>query len=446
MSSVKINIFKPVGTAEYLEAAIKVAEYIQKHEVVTPEGKYWEISAAEGAGKEADEVESSFLNQRSLYAGAAGIGYFLVQLYEATGVDAYLKDAVAAGDHLVATYKEEISKNPGVHAGTSGEGLFLKLLYDKTKDEKYKSLAIKIADDIYHSATKDETGIHWNGFFDLMGDAGAVIYWLKIAEWTGDKKYIAYAGEVLDSILKLGVSYDDEAKYWKLFDPSVYFGTLPKGGVVPNFAHGTAGIVYLFTKYYEATKDEAYLEEAKKGFRFLEKIAITDDDASIVPYLYFEKESRAYDIFYLGYCHGPAGDGIAVYELYKATGDEKYLEFFKRLSNALIKAGVPERRSGGYWNDCLCCGSAGVLYHFLTAAAIDGKYLSYAERTAKKTIADAYKDSEGYRWYNAWTRIKPWDVDAHLGLYVGAAGSASALLALYAKLENVKITPLFEYE
>lgn len=443
MSIKKIDIFKPIDTKAYLDAAIKVAEYIKKNEIVTEQGTYWKIGTTEG--KEADEVESSFLNQRSLYAGAAGIGYFLVQLYEATGDEQYLKDAVSAGNYLVATYKEEISKSPGVHAGAAGEGVFLDLLYTKTKDEKFKTQVLRIADDIYQSATKDESGIHWDGFFDLMGDAGAVVYWLQLGEKYGEEKYIQYAKEVLDSILKLGEAYDDEATYWRLFDPSVYFGTLPKGGVVPNFAHGTAGIVYLLTKYYEVTKDVSYLEEAKKGYQFLTKIAIRDEDAAIVPYLYFEEESRAFDVYYLGYCHGPSGDGIAIYELYKATGDEQYLEFFRQLSNALIKAGVPEKRSSGYWNDCLCCGSAGVLYHFLTAAKIDDSYLTYAKKTASKTITDAYKDQDGYRWYNAWTRIKPWDVDAHLGLYVGAAGSASALLATYAQLENVQITPLFEY-
>ena len=144
--------------------------------------------------------------------------------------------------------------------------------------------------------------------------------------------------------------------------------------------------------------------------------------------------------------HGPAGDGIAVNELYKVTKDEKYLDFFKKLSNVLINAGVPDRRSSGYWNDCLCCGSAGVIYHFLTASDIDDKYLTYAKKTASKTVSDAYKDEDGYRWYNAWTRLKPWDVEAHLGLYVGAAGSASALLATYAKIEGIEITKLFEYE
>lgn len=444
MSNAKIELFKPVGTKDYLDAAVKAAEYIKQYEINVPEGKYWAISS--NTEKEPDLVESSFLNQRSLYAGAAGIGYFFVQLYEAAGDRQWLEDALKAGDYLIATYEKKFSEDPGLYSGASGEGLFLNLLYEKTGEEKYKKQAIQIADDIYDTAVKDESGIHWKGFYDLMGDAGSVIYWLLVAQKTGIRKYVGYAKEVLDSILKLGVSDENGATYWKLFDPSVYFKTLPEGGLVPNFAHGTAGVMYLLTKYYEATGEESYLEEAKKGYQFLKKIAINEEDASIVPYLYFEKEKKPYDVFYLGYCHGPAGDGIALRELYKVTKDEEYLDFFRRLSQALIKAGVPDKKSAGYWNDCLCCGSAGVLYHFLTAADVDEKYLRCARKTADKSIADAYKDEKGYRWYNAWTRIKPWDVDAHLGLYIGAAGSASALLALYAKLTGTKITALFEYD
>ena len=444
MSDRKIDIFKQTAAEDYLEAAIQTANYIKKFEINTKEGKYWAISGAED--KKPDSIESSFLDSRSLYAGAAGIGYFFIQIYEATNDRTWLKEAASAGNYLVSTYEEKLSENPGIHNGTSGEGVFLKLLYDKTDDKKYLKQVIKIADDIYALATKDEAGTHWNGYFDFIGDGGAVLYFLLVAEITSDSRYVKYAGEVLDSILKLSVDYGKDSIYWKLFDPHEFFKSVPAGGIVPNFAHGTAGIVYLLTKYYQTTGDAAYLNEAIKGCNFLREIAINEGNASIVPYIYLEEEKKAYDILYLGYCHGPVGDGIAIWELYKATGDKSYLQFYKQLTEALVQAGLPEKRSAGYWNDCLCCGSAGVLLHFLKASDLNKEYLSYAKRTANKTVGDAYKDKDGYRWYNAWTRIKPWDVDSHLGFFVGAAGSASALLSIYGKLENVDVTPLFEYQ
>ena len=39
----------------------------------------------------------------------------------------------------------------------------------------------------------------------------------------------------------------------------------------------------------------------------------------------------------------------------------------------------------------------------------------------------------------------PWNVDAHIGLYMGSAGAASALLSLYGALTGKKITQIFEF-
>jgi hypothetical protein len=65
---------------------------------------------------------------------------------------------------------------------------------------------------------------------------------------------------------------------------------------------------------------------------------------------------------------------------------------------------------------------------------------------ADKLIGDSYSDDRGKRWYNAWTRVMPWNVDAHHGLYIGSAGCASALLSLYAALESKNITPIIEFK
>jgi hypothetical protein len=121
---------------------------------------------------------------------------------------------------------------------------------------------------------------------------------------------------------------------------------------------------------------------------------------------------------------------------------------FRRLSNALRKADVASKRSPGYWNDCVCCGAAGVLLHFISGYQLTGdeQYQSYGRLIADKLIGDSYRDERGTRWYNAWTRVIPWNVDSHLGLYIGAAGEASALLSLYAALEGKQISGLYEFQ
>lgn len=441
-----IDVFRINNTEDYLKAAIETASWIDKHKITDEKGTRWEISGTEG--KEPDAVESAFLTDTSLYGGAAGIGYFYLQLYEVTGKEAYLDEAKAAAEYLLHVYKKEEVVNPGIYNGLSGQGIFALYLYEKTKDEKYLEFAKTLAEDSYTQSIRDEKGIHWNGWYDYMGDGGVIAYWIYLAEKLKDKHFLAYAKEALDAILSLQKSFGEDAIYFELFDPSVYFTSVPSGGVVPNFAHGTAGIVYLLTKYYEATKDESYLKPAVRGYHFLKEIATNTENASIVPYLYFKGEEQQYDVSYLGFCHGPVGDGIAVRELYRATGETEYLDFYRRLTEALLEAGVPYKRSAGYWNNCICCGASGVLLHFIDAAKLTGneRYHDTARQIAYKLYNDAYKDRDGKRWYDAWTRVKPWDVDAHLGLFVGAAGNASALLSYYADKTGKELTPIFEYQ
>ncbi len=440
-----INVFKKTDTEDYLQGAIDTAAWIKKYEIVDEKGKRWAISGTEG--KVLDSTETSFLTDTSLYGGAAGIGYFFLQLYEVTGDETYLQEAKDAAEYLINTYKKEDVVNPGIYNGLSGQGLFLLYLNKLAADKKYVEFAKTLAEDSYTQSIRDESEIHWNGWYDYMGDGGVIAYWIYIADVLKDKHFLDYAKEALDAILSLKKEFRGEAIYFKLFDPSVYFKSVPSGGIVPNFAHGTAGIVYLLTKYYEATGDESYLAYAVQGYKFLKEIAINTEKASIVPYLYFEGEKPAYDVSYLGFCHGPVGDGIAVEELYKATGDKEYLDFYNRLTQALIEAGVPYKHSSGYWNNCICCGSSGVLLHFLEGQTLtgNGDYDEVAGQIAYKLLNDAYKDADGSRWYDAWTRVKPWDVDAHLGLFVGAAGNASALLSYYAEKTGKSVTPIFEY-
>ena len=442
--SVKISVYKKNTASNYLDAAVDVARWLKKQEVNEGGYKHWKISSGDGSQNQ-DELLRT-MNDRSIYSGAAGVGFFFIQLYEATDDRSYLDEAIQAGEYLLNTY-DEANIKPGLHGGLAGEGFFAEVLYGKTGDARYHEYAIKAGDVIYDHAKKEGGYIHWNGIPDYMGDGSAAAYWLYLSKITGDKKYIDHAKEFLDYIISLKHDNEDGTVNWNFLDIHNYFPELPEGGILPNFAHGTAGIVYLLTLYYEVAKDERYLELAKSGFAFLEKIAINDGDSSIVPYIYLPHSDKPFDVFYLSFCHGPAGDAIVAKELYKATQDEHYLSFYRRLSNALDEAGVTHKRSAGYWNDCICCGSAGVLLHFVDGIGLtdDEFYKTHALGVADKLLGDAFSNALGTRWYNAWTRVLPWNIDAYTGLFLGSAGVASSLVSLYGALKGKKITQIFEF-
>ena len=77
------GIFKTTDTEDYLEAAKQTASWISSHKVTDKYGTSWAVSCREG--KSQDEVETTYLSNRTLYSGASGIGFFFLRLYEATG-------------------------------------------------------------------------------------------------------------------------------------------------------------------------------------------------------------------------------------------------------------------------------------------------------------------------------------------------------------------------
>ena len=408
------DVFNPTSDEDYLKGAIETANWIKKHEVNDENGRHWAVNCQEG--KTPDEVEQTYLSNRTLYSGAAGIGFFFVQLYEVTNEVQYLEEAKAGLEFLIRTYDPELSIKPGLHTGTAGEGFLALILHEKTGEKRFFDHAVRIAKDIYEKSIKEVTNeglrIHWKSLYDYMGDGSVVSYWIRIARLTGDDTYLSYAKISLDSILDLRVEDDED------------------------------------TIHYDASKDEKYLHLAERGINFLEKIAVRDENSQIIPYIYLPDGDKPYDVFYLSLCHGPVGSAVVYRKLYKVTGKEKYLDGYRKFNQALINAGVPEKRSRGYWNHCICCGTSGFLLHFITEPElVPGQVnISLAARTANTILHDAYVDDNGRRWYDAWTRVKPWDVDSNLGLFVGDAGNASALLSLYAKNKGIKITTLPEFE
>lgn len=148
--------------------------------------------------------------------------------------------------------------------------------------------------------------------------------------------------------------------------------------------------------------------------------------------LVYYREPDHEDLYYLGYCHGPAGTARLFYQLHKVTGEPEYLDWTEKLARGIVRSGVPEKLTPGYWNvACQCCGSAAVTELFLSLWLATGKsqYREFARRVADQLISrEDDLDGKGYRWYQAWTRVKPWEVNAETGYKIGAAGIGAALI------------------
>jgi lantibiotic modifying enzyme len=95
---------------------------------------------------------------------------------------------------------------------------------------------------------------------------------------------------------------------------------------------------------------------------------------------------------------------------------------------------VPGARPSGHWDvACLCCGTAGLIECFVGLYAATGHepYLGFARTLAIDLIGRATAgDEAGFRWYQAYRRLRPGEVTADTGYMVGAAGIGTALLHL----------------
>jgi lantibiotic modifying enzyme len=135
-------------------------------------------------------------------------------------------------------------------------------------------------------------------------------------------------------------------------------------------------------------------------------------------------------VYYLGFCHGPAGTARLFYQLYKVTKDKAYRT--ETLARGVMNSGIPANQTPGLWNVvCQCCGSAGVTEFFLGLWASTGnsEYYAFANHLADQALSRQTNfDGKGYRWYQAWTRVKPSEVAAETGYSIGAAGIGTALL------------------
>ena len=104
-----IELFKSNTEEDYLSSALEVTKWIDAFSVEKQKGKAWRLSSGEGSS-EGDELAVK-LNDRSIYSGAAGIGFYYVQLYEITGDKKYLDEAVLAGEYLLDTFTEELGES-----------------------------------------------------------------------------------------------------------------------------------------------------------------------------------------------------------------------------------------------------------------------------------------------------------------------------------------------
>jgi lantibiotic modifying enzyme len=392
----------------YIDIAVDAEKWIRASRVETAAGVTWPADPANPKSTSA-----------ALYSGAPGVVLFQLELHYATGRPAYLEEARRGADDLIARLAGE--KGTGLYEGVAGVGFVLGETWRATKDDKYLRAAKQAVQILSARASVSGRGIQWSATTDIIaGGAGTGLFLLYAADVLSDDGARALAVRAGDRLLELGIPEKDGLK-WAM-NPA--FARL-----MPNFSHGTAGIAYFLATLYKATREPRFLEGAVAGARYLQAIAKTDGNICLVPH----NQPDGLDLFYLSWCHGPAGTARLFYQLAQATGDKTWMTWVHRSANALLTSGIPEQRTPGFWNNVSqCCGSAGVAQFMLDLHGVSGDpaHLAFARKMTDDLVARATRDEKGTRWIQAEHRVRPELLVAQTGYMQGASGIGMWLLRI----------------
>ena len=404
----------PRGSAQvppapaYKDVAVDAAKWIRTARAATPFGVAWP----------ADPANPRSVNT-TLGSGSPGVVLFLLELYEATGDAAYLDDARHGADDLMTKIGSETQN--GLYDGIAGIGFTLGEAWRATRDEKYRRAAMSAVRALAEHAQPVGKGVQWSNTSDVVsGGAGIGLFLLYADQTLHAPDAQALAVRAGDRLIDLGEPSNGGARW-----PTT--PSLPR--VMPNFAHGTAGIAYFLATLFKVTKEPRFLDAAYAGARYLRAIAKTDGDVCLVAHDLPDNP----DLFYLGWCDGPAGTARLFYQLYTITNDATWMTWLKMSANGILKSGIPERRTPGFWNNVgQCAGSAGVAQFFLDLYDVtqDRSYLDFSTRMTADLLARATRDSAGTRWVQAEHRTQPNVLAAQTGYMQGAAGIGTWLLHL----------------
>jgi lantibiotic modifying enzyme len=414
------------GSAEpdlrYFDAAMAAARWLRATAIESPTGASWPAVPP-------DEKTV----QRDLYTGFPGVILFFIELHRATGDRAWLDLATKGADQLAVSLPESQGgdEGAGLYSGLAGIAYTLEETDRARGESRYRAAIRKALGDIVTGARDAGAGVEWNDSTDIIsGSAGTGLYLLRASTTLQDSAARDIAVRAGRRLVEREFRSGDRS-FW------MSSSSFPRN--MPNFSHGTAGVAYYLATLASVTRDKSFADAAVRGGKYLQSIATpTDGDGRRI----FHHDPDGQDLFYLSWCHGPAGTARLFHRLGTMTGDRSWSAYVPRLAQGIIGSGVPQR-SPGFWNNISqCCGNCGVSDFFVSLHGITGdtSHLAFARRVADDTLDRATREGDGTKWVQAENRVSPDVVLAQTGLMQGAAGVGLSMLRLDGALRGRKAT------
>ena len=315
-----LELYKATKNNSYLAKAIKAANYT------------YEYSKKYGT------------NGPDWIGGAAGSGDFLVSLYMETKDTTLLNKAKYFGDYLISTaytesggyYWKHGPTFPKIYTGfahgAAGIGYFFLNLYQATSNVSYLDAAEKALIWLkQHYIRLDDNAIGWKRltYDDFVyhqwcgGSVGILIFLDKLYEITKSAEYLELLKQTANGFLISAVSKSANSCAWQ------YTNT---GGSFPViYCHGTSSLAASLFLAYKRTNEQKYLEAAIKGMNWIDQIK---NAYSMTGYYWDHIDGmHQYDT---GLLTGTAGVGKAYLECYNIISDAKYQEMAINAADYLL--------------------------------------------------------------------------------------------------------------
>lgn len=408
----------PISDGSYVGSALNAERWIARAGIRDGRGLTWPADPADARSV-----------QGSLYSGSPGVVLFYLELFHATGErrwrDVARDGALYLANSLPANASALGAEGAGLYTGLAGTAYVLELAQRVTGDERLRAGRTRAVALLRESLAPLGAGAGWNPSTDIISGSSGILLtvsWLDRngGAWDTWKRDAVRVG---DRLLEVGVAEKGGVK-WSITNE------MPRR--YPNFSHGTAGVSYVLATLSKETGERRFLDAAIAGERYLQAIATrTPNDGVKV----FHSEPGGEQLFYLSWCHGPAGTARLYHRLADVTGDATWRAMIPRLAQGIVDSGVPEQHPdrSGYWNNISqCCGSSGIVEFFIAMHAMtgDARHLAFARRVMDDTVNRATADGDGLKWIQNEHRVRPELLVAQTGLMQGAAGVGLALLHL----------------
>ncbi|MGK0205252.1 MAG: hypothetical protein ACI9S9_004340 [Planctomycetota bacterium] len=345
----------------------------------------------------------------NLYSGGAGVALLFAELHAATGDESWLQAAQAAARGLAANV-ENVAKQSGggLFTGIGGMLLAMQVVWERTEDPSLDRAIETGLQWYWQRAGQAEVGgsVSFGPVTDVIsGDAGIGELMLWLAKRRNNQQAADIAGGLARHLVE--VAEDTAPGYRWMMSPTY-------ARAMPNYSHGTGGVAAFLaraSKYHRGAPTKAI----GGGERLLH---LADQRGMV-----FHNQLGGEDLFYWGWCHGPAGTSVLFSRLAKMTGDAKWTEAALRPVASVLQSGLPTARLPGLWNTVgQCCGTAGVGAYLLRVVPDDPSTVSFCEAIADDIRARATVDGGGLKWFQAEHRMRPDLLQAQVGWAQGASG------------------------